>query len=87
LVVLGGTTEVVPFPFFIESSEIDPLESRLGAATLPLSRRRREKWGTRPSQRYIAEQEKHHQKHSFQEEYLAFLKKNNVTYDERYIWD
>jgi putative transposase len=37
--------------------------------------------------KYIAEQEEHHQKHSFQEEFLAFLKKNNVAYDERYIWD
>jgi REP element-mobilizing transposase RayT len=37
--------------------------------------------------KYIAEQEEHHKKHSFQEEFLAFLKKNHVAYDERYIWD
>ncbi len=37
--------------------------------------------------KYIAEQEMHHRKHSFQEEYIAFLKKNKVAYDERYIWD
>jgi putative transposase len=37
--------------------------------------------------RYIAEQEEDHRKHSFQEEYVAFLRKNNVAYDERYIWD
>jgi putative transposase len=37
--------------------------------------------------KYIAEQEQHHQKHSFQEEFIAFLKKNNVVYDERYIWE
>jgi REP element-mobilizing transposase RayT len=37
--------------------------------------------------KYIAGQEDHHRKHSFQEEYVAFLKKNNVAYDERYIWD
>lgn len=36
--------------------------------------------------RYIAKQEEHHQKLTFQEEYLAFLKKNNIAYDERYIW-
>ena len=36
--------------------------------------------------KYIAEQEEHHEKHSFQEEFLAFLKKNHVEYDERYIW-
>lgn len=37
--------------------------------------------------KYIATQDEHHKKHSFQEEFLAFLKKNNVAYDERYIWD
>jgi REP element-mobilizing transposase RayT len=36
---------------------------------------------------YIARQHKHHQKRSFQEEYIAFLKKNHVEYDPRYIWD
>jgi REP element-mobilizing transposase RayT len=36
---------------------------------------------------YIAGQEEHHKKHSFQEEFVAFLKKNHVEYDERYIWD
>jgi putative transposase len=37
--------------------------------------------------KYIAGQEEHHRKHTFQEEFVAFLKKNNVAYDERYIWD
>jgi len=37
--------------------------------------------------RYIAEQKEHHKKHSFQQEFVAFLKKNNLAYDERYIWD
>ena len=37
--------------------------------------------------KYIADQEEHHRSHSFEEEYIAFLKKNNVAYDERYIWD
>jgi putative transposase len=36
--------------------------------------------------KYIAEQEEHHKTHTFQEEFLAFLKKNHVEYDERYIW-
>ena len=36
--------------------------------------------------KYIAEQEVHHQTRSFQEEFVAFLKKNGVSYDERYIW-
>jgi len=37
--------------------------------------------------KYIARQEEHHKKHSFQEEFVAFLKKNHVEYDEKYIWD
>jgi len=36
--------------------------------------------------KYIAEQEEHHKTHTFQEEFLAFLKKNHVEYDERYVW-
>jgi putative transposase len=37
--------------------------------------------------KYIATQEEHHRKRSFQEEYITFLKKNKIAYDERYIWD
>jgi len=37
--------------------------------------------------KYIATQDEHHQKRSFQEEFVAFLKKNKVAYDERYIWN
>ena len=36
---------------------------------------------------YIKNQEEHHQKRSFQDEFRAFLKKYNVEYDERYVWD
>ena len=36
--------------------------------------------------KYIQEQERHHRRMSFQEELLAFLKKNHIAYDERYIW-
>lgn len=37
--------------------------------------------------RYIERQHEHHQEKTFQEEYRAFLKKYNVEYDERYVWD
>ena len=37
--------------------------------------------------RYIKEQKKHHRTVTFQEEYVAFLKKYNVEYDEKYVWD
>ena len=36
--------------------------------------------------RYIGNQEKHHRRVTFQEEFLRFLKKNGIAYDERYIW-
>jgi REP element-mobilizing transposase RayT len=37
--------------------------------------------------RYIANQEEHHRTLTFQEEYVAFLKKHEIEFDERYIWD
>ncbi|MCC5848603.1 MAG: IS200/IS605 family transposase [Verrucomicrobia bacterium] len=37
--------------------------------------------------RYIEQQEEHHRKKTFQEEYRAFLEKHQIPYDERYIWD
>jgi putative transposase len=37
--------------------------------------------------RYIENQAEHHKKKTFQEEYVAFLKKYNAEYDERYLWD
>ena len=36
---------------------------------------------------YIDNQHKHHKKHTYQEELLAFLKKYKVEYDERYLLD
>jgi REP element-mobilizing transposase RayT len=36
---------------------------------------------------YIDTQEDHHRKHTFQEEYRAFLNRYGVEFDERYIWD
>lgn len=35
---------------------------------------------------YIENQKKHHQKLSFKEELIAFLKEYGVDYDERYLW-
>jgi REP element-mobilizing transposase RayT len=37
-------------------------------------------------ERYIAVQKKHHQRRSFQEELIEFLRKHGVEHDERYIW-
>jgi REP element-mobilizing transposase RayT len=35
---------------------------------------------------YIKEQEKHHRKLSFKEEFIRILKLHGVEYDERYLW-
>lgn len=37
--------------------------------------------------KYIQNQKEHHSKKSYQDELRAFLKKYEVEYDERYIWD
>ena len=36
---------------------------------------------------YIRNQEEHHKTHTFQDEYLAFLTKYKIAYDEKYVWD
>lgn len=38
-------------------------------------------------QKYIANQEEHHRKISFQDELRALLRKHGVEFDERYLWD
>ena len=37
--------------------------------------------------RYIETQGKHHRKITFKEEFLEFLSKHGIAYDERYIWE
>ena len=35
---------------------------------------------------YIRSQEEHHRKRSFEEEFIAFLKKHGVEYDPQHVW-
>ncbi len=37
--------------------------------------------------KYIENQKEHHRDLPFEEEYLSFLKKHHIEYDERYLWD
>ena len=37
--------------------------------------------------KYIANQEAHHRKISFQQEMLAYLRRHGISYDERYLWE
>jgi putative transposase len=40
-----------------------------------------------PVREYIQNQEDHHKRISFQDEFIALLEKHGVSYDPRYIWD
>ncbi len=38
-------------------------------------------------QKYILNQDQHHHKMTFQEEFLALLTKHGIEFDEQYVWD
>ncbi|HQX51083.1 MAG TPA: transposase [Planctomycetaceae bacterium] len=38
-------------------------------------------------ERYIANQARHHEKKSYQDEFRELLKRHEVEYDEKYVWD
>jgi REP element-mobilizing transposase RayT len=37
--------------------------------------------------RYIENQDEHHRKRTFQEEFRLLLERHQIEYDERYVWD
>ena len=37
--------------------------------------------------RYIENQEEHHKRVTFQDEYRTFLRRYSIEFDERYVWD
>jgi REP element-mobilizing transposase RayT len=40
-----------------------------------------------PVKRYIANQEQHHKRTSYQEEFRELCKRHGIAIDERYVWD
>jgi putative transposase len=36
---------------------------------------------------YVLTQEEHHRKKTFQEEFIEFLNRHEIEYDERHLWD
>ena len=36
---------------------------------------------------YVRNQEQHHKKQSYQDEFREFLRGNGLDWDERYVWD
>lgn len=43
--------------------------------------------GVAAAVKYIESQKEHHRRKTFQEEYREFLRRYEVPYDERYVWD
>ena len=43
--------------------------------------------GKTPAINYIKNQKERHRNKTFQDEFLEFLNKYQVNYDERYLWD
>ena len=41
----------------------------------------------KPLAKYIADQERHHHRESFQDEFRRLLRKYGVEWDEHYVWD
>ncbi|MDA0835703.1 MAG: IS200/IS605 family transposase [Planctomycetota bacterium] len=37
--------------------------------------------------RYIANQQEHHRRQTFKEEFLELLRRHDMEFDERYLWD
>jgi len=37
--------------------------------------------------KYIANQEEHHRRRTFQDEYREFLVRHHISFDEKYVWD
>jgi putative transposase len=38
-------------------------------------------------EKYISNQERHHSRRSYKDEYREYLQNNEIDWDERYIWD
>jgi REP element-mobilizing transposase RayT len=43
--------------------------------------------GLDPVRGYIASQAEHHRRHTFQEEFVLFLQRHGIAFDERYLWE
>jgi hypothetical protein len=37
--------------------------------------------------RYVRNQEEHHRKKTFQEEFVEFLKRHEIQFDGQHLWD
>jgi len=67
---------LISTPAFSEEVKIDDL---VVAMTIPAAQQN-------ATVKYINEQARHHSKRSFEDEFLAFLKKHSIEYDPKYVW-
>jgi REP element-mobilizing transposase RayT len=70
--IVFSTKERRPFITARMQDELHPYVSRSQAGTV---------------RKYIRNQEQHHRTTTFQQELVALLKRNEIEYDERYLWD
>lgn len=76
--IKGGSSKFVNQSFSIP--ERFQWQSGYGAFSVSISHRQ-------DTISYIQNQEEHHRKTTFQDEFHAILKKHGIEFDERYIWD
>jgi REP element-mobilizing transposase RayT len=43
--------------------------------------------GTDAVKQYVAQQAEHHRVRTFQEEFIEFLRRHEIEFDERYLWE
>lgn len=72
--------------WIIEQAQRDPMLTKFhwqsGYGVFSVSESKSEE-----ARAYIARQEEHHTKMTFQEEYRRFLDAHRIEWDERYVWD
>jgi hypothetical protein len=61
---------------------LHPFSSRF-----PIVLARREHSHLEHVKRYIARQAQHHRRTTFHDEFVVFLQRHRIEYDERYLWD
>ena len=90
--VVGQTSDLMPLGFhrchpagMPENSPAFQRRGKFRMAQVPQGRLNG--WHVIRQLQYIQGQEEHHRQMTFQEEFLALLKKHRIEYNDRYLWD
>jgi hypothetical protein len=65
----------------------DDMQSRLHEYIGGILREQKSESNLPQVTRYIANQTQHHHAQSYQDEFIALLKKHEIEFDERYLWE